>query len=60
MSTAQFDRYKESLHFPFKSEEQHGNDKLGDWDKDYIDIGWFKAPLFLNPRRVLLGVRVKF
>ena len=60
MSTAQFDRYKESLHFPFESEEQHGNDKMGDWDKDHIDVGWFKAPLFLNPRRVLLGVKVKF
>lgn len=60
MSTAQFDRYKESLHFPFESGDQHGNDKLGDWNKDYIDIGWFTAPLFLNPRRVLLGLRVNF
>ena len=60
MSTAQFDRYKNSLHLPFESGDQHGNDKLGDWNKDHIDIGWFTAPLFLNPRRVLLGLRVNF
>ncbi|MDZ7386379.1 MAG: TonB-dependent receptor [candidate division KSB1 bacterium] len=58
MSTAQFDRYKNSLHLPFESGDQHGNDKLGEWNKDYIDIGWFTAPLFLNPRRVLLGLRI--
>ncbi len=60
MSTAQFDRYKESLHFPFESGDQHGNDKLGEWDKDYIDTGWLTAPLFLNPRRILLGLRINF
>lgn len=60
MTTAQFDRYKESLHFPYETGDQHGNDKLGEWDEDYIDIGWFTAPLFLNPRRVLLGLRFKF
>ncbi|MBN1154462.1 TonB-dependent receptor [candidate division KSB1 bacterium] len=60
MSTAQFDRYKDSLHLPFESGEQQGNDKLGEWDKDHIDIGWYTAPLFLNPRRVLLGLRVRF
>ncbi|MCI0513055.1 TonB-dependent receptor, partial [candidate division KSB1 bacterium] len=60
MSTAQFDRYKDSLHFPFESGEQHGNDKLGEWDKEYIDIGWFTAPLFLNPLRTLVGLRVNF
>jgi hypothetical protein len=58
MSTAQYDRYKQSLHLPFESGEQHGNDKLGEWDKPHIDVGWFTAPLFLNPRRVLLGVRI--
>lgn len=60
MTTAQFDRYKNSLHLPYESGDQHGNDKLGDWDEDHIDIGWFTAPLFLNPRRVLLGLRVNF
>lgn len=58
MSTAQFDRYKQSLHLPFESGDQQGNDKLGEWDKPHIDVGWFTAPLFLNPRRVLLGVRI--
>ena len=60
MSTAQYDRYIESLHFPFESGEQHGDDQLGDWDKEHINIGWFTAPLFLNPRRVLLGLRINF
>jgi len=60
MSSSQYDRYKTSLHLPFESGDQHGNDKLGTYDKDYIDTGWFTAPLFLNPRRVLLGFRVNF
>ncbi len=60
MSSAQYDRYKNSLHLPFESGDQHGNDKLGTYNKDYIDLGWFTAPLFLNPRRVLLGFRFNF
>jgi len=59
-TTTQYSRYKESLHFPFESGEQHGHDKWGEWDKDYIDLGWFQTPLFLNPRRVLVGLRVNF
>jgi hypothetical protein len=58
MSTAQFDRYKTSLHLPYESGEQKGNDKMGDWNKDHIDAGWFTAPLFINPRRALIGVRI--
>lgn len=57
MSVAQYNRYKESLHFPFEEGDQKGNDKWGEWDKEHIDIGWFTAPLFLNPRRILLGLR---
>ncbi len=60
MSTAQFDRYKDSLHLSYEGGDQKGNDKLGEWDKDHIDIGWYTAPLFLNPRRVLLGMRIRF
>ncbi len=58
MTTAQYDRYKESLHLPFESGAQQGNDKLGEWDKAHINVGWFTAPLFLNPRRVLFGLRI--
>ena len=60
MSTAQYNYYKESLHFPFEEGDQKGNDKWGEWDKEHIDIGWFQAPLFLNPRRVLIGLRITF
>ena len=42
-----------------------GNDFKADepwrWaDNDHIDIGWYEAPLFLNPRRILIGVRFNF
>jgi hypothetical protein len=60
MSTAQYNRYKDSLHFPFEEGDEHGNDKWGEWDKEHIDLGWFKTPLFLNPRRILLGIRLNF
>ena len=60
MSITQYDRYRESLHLPFEEGEHHGNDKLGEYQKEHIDIGWFTAPLFLNPRRVLLGLRINF
>jgi len=59
MSTVQYNNYKESLHFPFEEGEEKGNDKWGEWDKEHIDYGWFTAPLFLNPRRILLGLRIK-
>jgi|GEM_PF-338946 len=29
-------------------------------DNEHIDTGWYEAPLYLNPRRVLIGVRVHF
>ena len=60
MSTAQFKTYQESLHLSFETGDQHGNDKLGEWDKEHINIGWYTAPLFLNPRRILLGARINF
>lgn len=85
MSTAQYDRYKESLHFGYESdvpeqevtrsttigvgsmrlpasyqEVKREVDQLGEWDKKHIDVGWFTAPLFLNPRRVLVGIRLHF
>ncbi|MBP7461357.1 MAG: TonB-dependent receptor [Candidatus Delongbacteria bacterium] len=57
MTTSQYNQYVESLHLPYEEGDQHGNDKLGDWDKDYIYTGWFTAPLFLNPRQFYLGLR---
>ncbi|MBN2280223.1 MAG: TonB-dependent receptor [Candidatus Marinimicrobia bacterium] len=75
MSTSQYSRYQESLRFWYEEDEvvtdpntgevlqvvkNHGNDKWGEWDKEHIDTGWFTAPLFLNPRRILLGIRFNF
>jgi hypothetical protein len=56
MTQTQYDNYKRSLKFPF----QGGSDKWGQWksDDNHIDIGWWTAPIFLNPRRIMLGLRV--
>jgi hypothetical protein len=29
-------------------------------DNSHIDTGWYDAPLFLNPRRITVGFRIKF
>ncbi len=58
MRNAQLAAYKNSLKLPFKGGDMQGNDKWGEWDKDYLDIGWYTAPLYLNPRRVLIGLRL--
>jgi len=56
MLRTQYDEYKASLRLP----HQGGNDKWGQWksDDNHIKIGWWDAPIFLNPRRILLGMRV--
>jgi hypothetical protein len=56
MLRTQYDDYKKSLRLPF----QGGNDKWGQWksDDNHINIGWWDAPIFLNPRRILVGMRV--
>ena len=58
MSTTQYNNYKSSLKFPFEEGEEQGNDKWGEWNKDHIDTGWFEAPIFLNPRRVVVSLSV--
>jgi len=52
-------RYMDSLHFPHEQGSQKGNDKLGDWDKDYIELGWNSWSQFVNPRDIFFGVRVQ-
>lgn len=56
MLRTQYDAYKASLRLPF----QGGNDKWGQWKSDdgHINIGWWDAPIFLNPRRILVGLRL--
>ncbi len=61
MTLDQYDAYKNSLHLPFNSGSMKGNDEWGDIpsaSKPYINVGWWTAPIFLDPRRILLGVRV--
>lgn len=58
MSQKQYKEYKESLKLPFETGENHGNDKWGDYKADHINIGWWTAPLFLNPSRVTLGLKL--
>ena len=58
MLRTQYDAYKASLRLPF----QGGNDKWGQWKSDdgHIKTGWLDAPIFLNPRRILVGLRLNF
>jgi len=56
MTQTQYDEYKNSLKTPDKG----GNDKWGEYKKDYIKVGWWEAPVFLNPRRFILGLRLNF
>ncbi len=51
MSTSQLSNYKNSL---------REDDKWGEYKSDdgHIDLGWYTTPLFLNPRRIILGARI--
>lgn len=54
MTQTQYDEYKSSLQTPDKG----GSDKWGEYDKPYIKTGWYDAPIFLNPRMYILGLRI--
>ena len=56
MLQSQYDAYKASLRLP----HQGGTDKWGQWKSDdgHINTGWWEAPIFLNPRRIILGIRM--
>ncbi|MGE5399579.1 MAG: TonB-dependent receptor [Ignavibacteriales bacterium] len=56
MTQAQYSAYKNSLRTPDKG----GDDKWGQYKSDdgHIETGWMEAPLFLNPRRIILGIRL--
>ncbi len=60
MLPQQLTDYKNSLRLPFRGGELEGNDKWGEWDKEHLDVGWYTAPVFLNPRRFLFGVRLQY
>jgi outer membrane receptor protein involved in Fe transport len=55
-----WNKYVDSLHFPWETGSQKGNDKLGEYRKDYIDLGWNTWQHFVNPRDIWFGVRIEF
>jgi len=59
-TTPEYRAYRESLHLPWEEDEQKGNDKWGDWDKEHIDIGWHDWMQFLNPRDIFFGIKFEF
>ncbi|MCF7805467.1 MAG: TonB-dependent receptor [Candidatus Marinimicrobia bacterium] len=54
-----WNRYVDSLHFPWETGDQKGNDKLGDYKQDYIDLGWNTWSQFVNPRDIFFGIRIQ-
>ncbi len=53
-------KYRESLKLPWEEGDEQGNDRWGEWEKDYIHIGWRDWIQFLNPRDIFFGVRLNF
>jgi hypothetical protein len=60
MTQSQYNDYKASLMTPDKywPDGTRGTDKWGEYDKGYLKTGWWTAPIFLNPRRIILGLRL--
>jgi hypothetical protein len=56
MTQKQYDEYVKSLNTPNKG----GSDKWGQYKSDdgHIKTGWYETPIFLNPRRIILGFRL--
>lgn len=52
--------YLSSLKLPFETGDQHGDDKYGVYDKDYLELGWYSWTQFLNPRDIHIGMRFSF
>jgi len=53
--------YKESLHLWYETEEQKGNDKIGEWDKPYIYTDYWTNYIFYpNNRMIYYGIRYQF
>ncbi len=55
-----YQQYVDSLHFPHEQGSQKGNDKFGEWDKDYIQLGINTWSQFVNPRDIFFGLRLNF
>lgn len=52
-------RYIDSLKFPWLSGDRQGNDKIGEYKKDYIDLGYHTWNQWINPRHISFGLRVQ-
>ena len=52
--------YVSSLHLPWESGTQQGDDKYGEYNEDYLDLGWYTWTQFLNPRDVFIGIKISF
>jgi len=55
-----WNQYVGSLKFPWEKGAQKGNDKLGDYKQDYIELGWNTWSQFVNPRDIFFGLRIQF
>lgn len=54
-----YNDYVSSLHFPWETGSQKGNDKLGDYKQSYINLGWNTWSQFVNPRDIFFGIRIQ-
>jgi hypothetical protein len=54
-----YNQYIDSLRFPHETGDQKGDDKIGDHEQDYIELGWNTWAHFVNPRYILFGVKIQ-
>ncbi len=52
-------RYIDSLKFPWLTGDRKGNDKIGDYKQDYIDLGYHTWNQWINPRHISFGLKVQ-
>lgn len=57
-SPQHWNQYIDSLHFPWETGDQKGDDKIGDHEQDYIELGWNEWAHFVNPRYLWVGIRI--
>jgi len=56
-NTERYTSYLSSLKLPFETGDQKGNDKFGDYEQEYLELGWYTWTQFLNPRDIQIGLR---
>lgn len=58
-SPLHWNKYVDSLHLPWETGDQKGNDKLGDHEQEYIELGWNDWAHFVNPRYIWFGIKIQ-